>query len=63
MYAAHFTGDLKGDAAMDPDATRPLLARGGCATRGIVNVQNNEKRKGDLGIVGRKMSRDTDQTR
>lgn len=34
----HFTGDLKGDAAIEPDATLPLLARGACATLGIVNV-------------------------
>jgi hypothetical protein len=38
IWIAHLTGDLKGDAAMDPDATLPLLPRGACATLGILNV-------------------------
>lgn len=37
---SYFTGDLNGEAAMEPDATRPLLGRGACATRGILNTTN-----------------------
>lgn len=33
---SHLTGDLKGDAAIDPETTRPLLPRGAWATRGMV---------------------------
>jgi len=32
----NLTGDLNGDAASEPDATRPLLPRGAWATRGIL---------------------------
>jgi hypothetical protein len=40
---AHFTGDLKGEAAMEPDATLlPLLARGACATRGIFKLSKGQ---------------------
>jgi hypothetical protein len=34
----YLTGDLKGEAAMEPDATLPLLPLGACATRGILAV-------------------------
>jgi hypothetical protein len=32
----YLTGDLKGEALIDPETTRPLLPRGACATRGIL---------------------------
>jgi hypothetical protein len=32
------TGDLKGVAAIEPDATRALLLRGFCATRGMLSI-------------------------
>ena len=34
---ADLTGDLNGDAVMEPDATLALLPRGFWATRGILN--------------------------
>ena len=41
MELAYLTGDLKGDAARDPDATLPLLARGACATLGILGFRDS----------------------
>lgn len=34
--STNLMGDLKGEALMDPETTRPLLPRGACATRGML---------------------------
>jgi hypothetical protein len=55
----YLTGDLKGDAVIDPDGTRELVPRGAWATRGILVAvvrRDSSKLKVVVVFVGEKLN-------